>query len=169
MNGKLFIFRSLCILSVLLCLKTLAQEQDPGLWYNTVSIPPSPNAASLGKYGEYIVDKSTGVPNISIPLIDLNEGGINVKVGISYHAGGIKVQEEASCVGLGWSLNAGGVITRVMHGRPDESGPNSYLENASKIPLSQVVAWDLINPVSFDQTYAWLNCKSSAKCLPVKV
>ena len=31
-------------------------------------IPPSPEAAEFQKYGEFPVDYSTGVPNISIPL-----------------------------------------------------------------------------------------------------
>lgn len=126
----------------------MAQENDPGIWYNEITIPPSPDASSLGKYGECIVDKSTGIPNISIPLLNISEGGININVGLSYHAGGIKVQEEASCVGLGWSLNAGGVITRVMHGMPDDCGENGYLHHCSKVPRELWILHDLLPPGS---------------------
>ena len=35
-------------------------------------VPPSPNASSLGVYGDIPVDKSTGVPNITIPLYTIN-------------------------------------------------------------------------------------------------
>jgi hypothetical protein len=57
--------------------------------------------------------------NISIPLYELNEGRISVPISLSYHAGGIRVAEEASWVGLGWSLNAGGVITRTVRDKDD--------------------------------------------------
>ncbi|WP_090471442.1 hypothetical protein [Mucilaginibacter sp. OK268] len=85
-------------------------------------IPPSPNAAALGKYGDIPVGKYTGVPDISIPLYQVKEGDIQVPVSLSYHASGIKVEENASWVGLGWTLNAGGVITRTIKGKPDENG-----------------------------------------------
>lgn len=83
-------------------------------------IPASPNAASLGKYVEFPVGHYTGVPNISIPLQTVSEGGIILPISLSYHAGGIKVEEQASNAGLGWTLNAGGMITRIVRGRPDD-------------------------------------------------
>lgn len=100
---------------------TESEPQTPAIpWYNSISIPPSPNASSLGKYGEFPIDKSTGVPTIEIPIYEINYGGMKVPITLSYHASGVKVQEEESWVGTGWSLNAGGVITRVMKGRPDD-------------------------------------------------
>lgn len=100
-----------------------AQNQAPSLMN---VIPPSPTAAALGKYGEIPVSLYTGVPNISIPLYEINEGDIKLPISLSYHASGIKVEEIASNVGLGWSLNAGGVITRTVRGLPDES-PLGYV------------------------------------------
>ena len=85
--------------------------------------PVSPNAASLGKYGEIPVNLGSGVPSISIPLYTINSGNISIPISLSYHAGGIKVEEAASWVGLGWSLSAGGAISRVCRGLPDEDGP----------------------------------------------
>lgn len=85
-------------------------------------IPPSPNSASLGKYGEIPVSEFTGVANITIPLYEVVVDDLKVPISLSYHSSGHRVGERASWVGLGWSLNAGGVITRSMRGRPDESG-----------------------------------------------
>lgn len=39
---------------------------------------------------------------------------------MSYHASGIKVNDIASEVGLGWALNAGGMISRSINGQRDE-------------------------------------------------
>jgi len=83
-------------------------------------IPPSPNALALGKYGEIPVNHYTGVPSINIPLFTVGSHKSSLPVSLSYHAGGFRVTENASWVGLGWSLNAGGVITRTVRGMPDE-------------------------------------------------
>lgn len=84
--------------------------------------PPSPNAASLGKYGDIPVSLYTGIPNISIPLYTITVGKFSLPISLSYHSQGLKVEERAGWVGLGWSLNAGGVITRTVHGLADEVG-----------------------------------------------
>ena len=84
--------------------------------------PVAPTPASLGKYGEIPVGYHTGVPDISIPIHSLSEGAISVPISLSYHASGIRTQETAGWVGLGWALNAGGVITRTVQGAPDEGG-----------------------------------------------
>lgn len=82
-------------------------------------IRPSPEAAALGKYGEIPVSTYTGVPDITIPLYTIQDGELTVPISLSYHAGGNKVEEEASWVGLGFSLNSGGVITRAIRGYDD--------------------------------------------------
>ena len=83
-------------------------------------VMPAPNAGSLGKYGDIPVSYFTGVPNISVPIHTVQEGPLSLPVSLSYHASGIKVAETASWVGLGWSLNAGGMITRMVQGIPDD-------------------------------------------------
>lgn len=81
----------------------------------------SPNAAGIARYSEIPVNLFTGVPAINIPLYNLPGKNLSAAISLSYHAGGNKVQDIASWTGLGWSLNAGGVITRVVRGLPDES------------------------------------------------
>ena len=81
---------------------------------------PSPTAAALGVYADYPVGNFTGVPPINIPIYEINEGGYKLPISLSYNASGIKVNDIASWVGLGWSLNAGGIITRTVKGVPDD-------------------------------------------------
>ena len=87
-------------------------------------VPPSPNTSAIAKYADWPVNLYTGLPNIDIPLCQLHAKGTAVPISISYHAAGNKVGEVASWVGLGWSLNAGGVITRSVRGLPDEAPGN---------------------------------------------
>ena len=107
---------------------SVAQGQDPtqGGQPTKVSImPPSPTAAALGKYGDIPVSLYTGTPTISIPIWEVKGKQVSLPISMSYHASGVKVEEVASWVGMGWSLNAGGVITRTVKGLPDEHG-NGY-------------------------------------------
>lgn len=83
-------------------------------------IPPSPEAASLGKFTEVPVSHYTGVPNISVPITSFSVGHKSFPVNLSYHARGIRVDEIASRVGLGWALDAGGQITRQVRHKADD-------------------------------------------------
>lgn len=85
-------------------------------------VPPSPNAASLSKFGDVPVGYSTGIPEVNVPIFSYKnaDGSLALNVSLDYHAGGVKVGDIASNVGLGWALNAGGVITRTMRGISDE-------------------------------------------------
>jgi YD repeat-containing protein len=84
-----------------------------------VLTPPPPEVSALGKFGLMPVDNFTGVPSIAIPIYTIKEGTLDFPVSLQYHAGGIKVKEEASEVGLGWALSAGGSVVSVTRGHPD--------------------------------------------------
>lgn len=84
----------------------------------------SPTAASLGKYGDIPVSYHTGLPNVDIPIYTVESGSLKLPISLSYHASGLKVQEQASWVGAGWALNAGGMITRTVVGAADDRGRN---------------------------------------------
>lgn len=83
-------------------------------------IGPSPTSAALAKYIDNPVSFYTGTPDISIPLFEIIETDFKLPIGLSYHAGGVKVDELSSNIGLGWTLNAGGLITRAVKGLPDD-------------------------------------------------
>jgi len=106
-------------------------------------IPPSPTAAAFARYGEYPVSLSTGVPQIDIPIYTIDMRGFKLPISTSYHASGIKVTDVATPVGLGWVLNAGGIISRTTCGKCDllkahtmdvtsSTQINQYISNRSK-------------------------------------
>jgi YD repeat-containing protein len=86
--------------------------------------PKTPEAAAFLKYGEYPVDLSTGVPNISIPLYTVDLGNYKLPISLNYHASGIKVSQEATWVGLGWNLNAGARVILSVRDGVDENNPS---------------------------------------------
>lgn len=85
-------------------------------------IPPSPTVAALMKFEEVPVSNYNGIPDITIPLVNMPtiSKNINLSIALKYHPSGIKADDRASDVGLGWSLFAGGTISRTVKGLPDE-------------------------------------------------
>src|SRR5580704_2162967 len=114
MNFPYKVYR-LFILCALIGAASNSKGQDTTNTIGSVSIA-SPTAASLGKFGDIPVSYHTGIPNISIPIYTVQAGALKLPISLSYHASGLKVQENASWVGAGWSLNAGGAITRSVVG-----------------------------------------------------
>jgi hypothetical protein len=106
-------------------------------------IPPSPNSAAIEQYTSQPVSLYTGIPEISVPIYEIKQGSLSVPIRLNYHAGGIKVNQVASWVGLGWSLDAGGVISRTIYGLPDETFspalsdvPSSFIDSSTGQPLN---------------------------------
>ncbi|MDB5089986.1 MAG: hypothetical protein JWR09_3980, partial [Mucilaginibacter sp.] len=125
---KLFI--ALLGITLLLNLESFAQTgSDPAAYTQafthlpTVGVP-SPNAASLGTYANFPLQGFTGLPNVNIPLYEINDHGFKLPISLSYNPTAVRVNDNASWVGLGWSLNAGGVVTRNVVGAPDDE--NDY-------------------------------------------
>jgi len=125
-----FLFLLLLVFSSFM---SFAQSGQP---YNLAKvIPPSPTAAALGAYGNIEMSYYSGIPNISIPLYDINTPNHALSISMSYNASGTKVSENAGWVGLGWSLNAGGVITKTVRGI-DDFGQNGYYSSMAIPPYT---------------------------------
>jgi hypothetical protein len=85
----------------------------------------------------YKVNEATGANGLSVPLFTISQGGFTLPVSLNYNATGIRVDENASRVGLGWSLNAGGLVTRVVKGISDQTpsiGYNTYTDGNNPLP-----------------------------------
>jgi hypothetical protein len=99
-------------------------------------IPPSPDAASLGKYGDAPVGMFTGTPNVTIGLTSLSTKHLSVPISLNYTTNGIKVSEVSSNVGMSWSLNCGGAIVRTVYGYTDFSPNVRFAVNPGNLVFS---------------------------------
>jgi YD repeat-containing protein len=64
-----------------------------------------------------------GTANVTIPIYNSGSNSIS----LSYNTAGVTVDEDAGIVGLHWSLNAGGSITRNLKDIPDEMNKSMLL------------------------------------------
>jgi len=114
---------------------------------------PSPNAASLGIFGQIPVNYFNGLPSIDIPLYTINESGVSIPIALSYHASGVRPDHHPGWVGLGWTLSAGGAITRIVNGEPDEMKvPSSISSNPDE--KSYLINYGALNRSDWDQASA---------------
>jgi len=88
-------------------------------------IQPSPEASALFRFHDYPMDYSTGLPSISIPLYEVKSGSLSVPITLGYHASGRRVSDQDGPIALGWSLDAGGIISRTVYGSPDFGTPTN--------------------------------------------
>ncbi len=139
---KLFFQLSIFIGFVILPFGFLYAQSDANSPYIPNIIPPTPNAAALMKFTDVPVSPYTGTSDITVPVYTIQAKGITVPVSLSYHTGGIKLKEEASWVGLGWALNAGGMISRTIVGH-DDFGSDGIYYLTTAVPQLQ---GDLVYP-----------------------
>ncbi len=92
--------------------------QNAGL-LRTDLISPSPTASQLAKYGDIPVTYYTGSPNVSIPIFNVTGNELTLPISLTYNYNGAQPGQKASWAGLGWSVQAGGVITRSVGDRLD--------------------------------------------------
>lgn len=101
--------------SIPMALVIFAQLAFPTISFALTSGPTQPEVQGFTPIStSEMVDVFTGDFNYNIPLMDIDGYPIN----ISYKSG-VTMEEEASWVGLGWSLNVG-VVNRSMRGIPDD-------------------------------------------------
>ena len=98
------------------------------------STPPAPEAFAMTKYGDVPVDEFNGKVNLSVPITEYKAGMLSVPVSVNYNGAGVKVADTPTQVGINWTLNAGGLISREIKGQPDE------VVDKLTIPLTQVMA-----------------------------
>jgi len=93
------------------------------------NISPSAEAFAMIRYGDVQPDLYTGSMSYSVPVFTYEDADFQIPVSLEYSYDGYRPSSPSGSVGLGWTLMAGGVITRDVRGVPDEQyncGDNSY-------------------------------------------
>ncbi|WP_159745623.1 hypothetical protein [Chryseobacterium sp. 8AT] len=90
--------------------------------YAPITYPTSPDVTKMQTYGQVPVTPYSGLANVSIPIYTIKEGDFEFPISLNYNTRGIKVKEEATRVGLGWSLGFPGLISRNVNGQDDFIG-----------------------------------------------
>lgn len=78
----------------------------------------NPDVYTFEKYNLSPVNHYVGKQDVSIPIYTIKTGGIEYPLSLQYNTGGIKVDQLASDVGLGWSLSRA-IITRIVNQEND--------------------------------------------------
>jgi YD repeat-containing protein len=99
--------------------------------------PSSADVASFAKCVDAPMNISNGLPQISIPIYTISSGNIQMPINLNYNSSGIKVEEAASFVGLGWNLNSGPSLVRSVRGLPDDRS-NGYMYSSYLDQIDQV-------------------------------
>ncbi|HPM32556.1 MAG TPA: hypothetical protein PLJ60_19640, partial [Chryseolinea sp.] len=129
-------------------LSTASDATGNNSWVTTeppLIVPPSPNAASLINQSRETVDLYTGRVNISLPLYILKSNSIEVPIALSYNTSGVRVDDIAGWVGTSFSLEAGGAISRVMKGLPDEFTGKVFPTNWTPLNTQGAAAFGYLN------------------------
>lgn len=146
-----------------LCLiQEIGYAQSPDIAYPHVSVM-SPEAASMALNIDTPVSLYTGVPNVSIPLYTIDIDGFQLPLTLNYHASGIRAAQEASWVGLGWTLNAEARVSRTIKHVDDflENGWDRYHPYCTTGwydgPTFTYANENLYKLVGKNDSYAWIS------------
>jgi hypothetical protein len=114
---------------------------------------------ALNSYGQ--VNLQTGSPTYSLPMFNWqdNKSRLNSIVALNYNSGnGLRVNDVASSVGQGWNLVAGGVITRMQVGEPDDQKANDgAFDDIRKFP----------NGYLYNQVSSTIGCPNAINRYPI--
>lgn len=123
----------LCLFIFLLGTSIIVFSQGAPNLTNSANLSSMSEKAS--KLSSVPVNIFTGVPQVGVPIYsyDNPNNGLSLTISLDYFAGGTQVAEAPTTTGLGWFLNAGGSITRIVRGSPDDIATTGYMY-ASSIP-----------------------------------
>src|ERR1700748_269221 len=111
--GNVLLAVSITISSCLIVSQACAQTTETNYPLVDNLKPVTPTAFQFVKYDEMPVSEYTGMQSVSVPLYTINEDGVSIPLNLTYHAGGIRVNEEASWVGLGWDMTVGSIVQQI--------------------------------------------------------
>ncbi|MGY3793777.1 RHS repeat domain-containing protein [uncultured Aquimarina sp.] len=121
----MFIQKYITTFLIIIGISCWAQDNQTNAGFDYVSelsrsipTPLSPEAYAFMQYGQVPVNSYTGNLGYSLPLFTHTGAEMSLPMSLSYDQN-IKVSQVATGAGLGWNLNLGGRISRVVNGLPD--------------------------------------------------
>lgn len=96
------------------------------------------------------VDLNSGRPSLSIPIYTVKNGDLSLPISVYYSGGGIRVDQGDGDYeyGIGWDLNAGGQVSRIVKSLPDDllgSGSDQRVGWIHGSGPSQVNGFNVLN------------------------
>jgi hypothetical protein len=110
---------------------------------NNTGIPSTPEAYSFIQQVERPINIHTGAMSQSISLFSLDANEFKLNINLSYFSNGIKVGDIASRVGMGWSLDCGGMISCKVNNYPDVGGYSQEWEHGYETSLNPGLEQDI--------------------------
>lgn len=83
-------------------------------------VMPSPQSMAFTRYGDYPMAAHNGLTDITVPIHSVEGQKLILPITMSFHASGRMANETNGTLGIRWTLNCGGLVTRTMKGLPDE-------------------------------------------------
>lgn len=151
--------------------------------YGSISVQ-NPNISSFNKYIDAQPADFNGGVNISIPIYNIEVGDYSVPIVLRYNTTGVRVNEEASMVGLGWNLNVGGNINQNVIGAIDKKIDyhdiiqfNNHLIANNRKPVYPMLpgdlkyeSWIIDNPIDLYPEHIvehFFGAHNLEKCYPI--
>lgn len=103
-----FVFHSFITMLASVCAFSVSKAQTSS---SVGVVPKSPEAAAFDRIKDIPVNLYRGTLDFSIPLYTITDGDLSLPMSLDYQGSAIRVDQEATWVGLNWLLNVGGVIT----------------------------------------------------------
>lgn len=122
-------------------------QEEPNFLPNVTN--PSPNAYAITKYGDLPMNEFNGTISHSLPLMVFKSANIEVPINLNYSGTGVKVDDAPTWVGMNFTLDAGGIITRTLKDIPDELAENRVLLSDAQIEDYKLNTFDGSTNASF--------------------
>ena len=97
-----------------LAAQTMAESPFPNNQY-----APTPKALEMIRYGHLSSNLNGGTMEYELPIYTIEDKDFQIPISLRYSSGGFRPNQPTGEAGLGWSLMAGGAVTREIVGLDD--------------------------------------------------
>lgn len=131
---------------MLLCIASVASQNEINAELPQIT-PQSPEAGSLGRFGNVPINPSTGQMSFTVPIHTIGVDENQWPIALQYNYGGFILEAKPSMAGWGWNLNAYGSITKQVRGLPDGHPKGYYGSENVKYKIDDHLANPMLTSV----------------------